>query len=152
QTSTPVPILGELSHHDDEESLVVNENSRSTIAELFRLIRTNLQYIIPGKSQQTILVTSSMSGEGKTFFTINLGAILALSGKKVIMLEFDIRKPRLLKSLGLEPQSPGITGYLVNFDLTPQDLIQHYNITNLDIVSAGPIPPNPSELLLSPRI
>src|SRR5690606_7099382 len=61
-------------------------------------------------------------------------------------------KPRLLNSLGLEPQSPGITGYLVNFDLTPQDLIQHYNITNLDIVSAGPIPPNPSELLLSPRI
>src|SRR5690606_25262851 len=96
-----VPILGELSHSDEKKVLVVNKSVRTEIAELFRLIRTNLQFAANGRSNQVIMVTSSMSGEGKTFFAINLAASLAITGKKVVVLEFDIRRPRVLKDIAL---------------------------------------------------
>src|SRR5690606_6899628 len=98
---TDAPVLGELVHHDEEEALVVKKGSRTAIAELFRLIRTNLQFAAPGRQAKVLMVTSSMSGEGKTFFSINVGSSLALSGKRVVLLEFDIRKPKLMKDIGL---------------------------------------------------
>src|SRR5690606_15090238 len=92
-------------------------------------------------------------GEGKTFFSINIGASLALSGQKVVLLEFDIRKPKLMKDIGLKAQGKGFTSFLVNDDLSLNDIVQETGLVdNLWVVPSGPIPPNPSELLLSPKI
>src|SRR5690606_29036287 len=118
EKATDAPVLGELVHHDEEEALVVKKGSRTAISELFRLIRTNLQFAAPGKEAKVLMVTSSMSGEGKTFFSINVGASLALSGKKVVLLEFDIRKPKLMKDIGLSSQKGrGFTSFLVYEDI-----------------------------------
>lgn len=148
-----VPILGELGHHNGVEPLVITKHSRTPISEMFRLIRTNLQFATVGGSNKVMLVTSSMGGEGKTFFSKNLGASLALIGKRVVLLEFDIRKPRLLRSLNINGLNPGITNYLISDKLTPADLIQPVGEEdNLFVIGAGPIPPNPGELLLSNKI
>ncbi len=148
-----IPILGELSHSDGKDVLVVNKSIRTEIAELFRLIRTNLQFAANGGSNQVIMVTSSMSGEGKTFFTINLAASLAITGKKVVVLEFDIRRPRVLKDINLPAKNPGITNYLIDERLSIEDLVFETGLVEgLSVISAGPIPPNPAELLMSPRI
>src|SRR5690606_1883147 len=126
-----VSILGELVHHDENEALVVKKGSRTAIAELFRLIRTNLQFAAPGKHAKVLMVTSSMSGEGKTFFSINVGASLALSGKKVVLLEFDIRKPKLMKDIGLSSQKGrGFTSFLVNDDMVLTDIVQPTNLVD----------------------
>ena len=83
------------------------------VAEQFRIIRSNLQYVLNKTEKSVILVTSSFSGEGKSFVCTNLGAVLALAGKKTIILEFDIRKPKILSGLNLAKR-PGITNYIVN--------------------------------------
>src|SRR5690606_6414928 len=151
ERASDAPILGELIHHDEENALVVQKGSRTAIAELFRLIRTNLQFAAPGRQSKVLMVTSSMSGEGKTFFSINIGASLALSGKKVVLLEFDIRKPKMMKDIGLVSKGKGFTSFLVNDDLVLSDIVQETGlIDNLWVIPSGPIPPNPSELLLSP--
>jgi tyrosine-protein kinase Etk/Wzc len=148
---TDAPIIGEVSHSDEESALVVTQRSRKFIAEQFRIIRTNLQYILPSQEKSVILITSSTSGEGKSFISTNIGAVIALSGKKTAILEYDIRKPKILSGLGL-PKSPGMTNYLiggVSFEKLP---VPVPNIENLYIIPCGPIPPNPSELLLDRRM
>src|SRR5690606_32527570 len=106
-----------------------------------------------GGANQVIMVTSSMSGEGKTFFAINLAASLAITGKNVVVLEFDIRRPRVLKDIGLTVNNPGITNYLIDERLTAGDLAFETGLVEgLSVIGAGPIPPNPAELLMSPRI
>ncbi|MBJ6119198.1 polysaccharide biosynthesis tyrosine autokinase [Pontibacter sp. BT310] len=150
--ATNTPILGEIAHNDTFEKLVVTENSRSTVAELFRLIRTNLQFATLGKDNKVIMVTSSMSGEGKTFFTINLGASLALTGKRVVLVNFDLRKPRLLQDMDLSNEI-GITNYIIDEQLNIQDiLIPSPEVTGLYAIGSGPIPPNPAELMMSPKV
>src|SRR5690606_8123273 len=111
-------------------------------------------FAAPGRQSKVLMVTSSMSGEGKTFFSINVGASLALSGKKVVLLEFDIRKPKLMKDIGLAAQKgKGFTTFLVSDDMTLSDIVQPTNLVdNLWVIPSGPIPPNPAELLLSPKI
>src|SRR5690606_11946523 len=150
QEAVPVPILGELIHNEDEQhTLVVNKSSRTPLAELFRLIRTNLQFATLGKENKVILITSSMTREGKTFFSINMGASMALTGKRVVLLEFDIRKPKLIKDLGIPVPKKGITNYLVDKAITVGDLVNDTKLVdNLFVIGAGPIPPNPAELLL----
>jgi len=150
--ATNTPILGEIAHNDTFEKLVVTENSRSTVAELFRLIRTNLQFATLGKDNKVIMITSSMGGEGKTFFTINLGASLALIGKRVVLVNFDLRKPRLLQDMGLSNEI-GITNYIIDERLSIQDiLIPAPEVTGLYAIGSGPIPPNPAELMMSPKM
>src|SRR5690606_13063499 len=124
------------------------------VAELFRLIRTNLQFAVPaGCDNKVMLVTSSMTGEGKTFFSINMGASLAITGKKVIVLEFDIRKPKLLKDLGVKGNKAGITNYLIDTSIEFNDLIHPFKaLKGLYVMGAGPMPQNPSELLMSAHI
>ncbi len=148
---TSAPIIGEIGHSDKEDTLVVSLNNRHFIAEQFRIIRSNLKYVLPPNENPTILVTSSFSGEGKSFMSTNLGAVLALSGKKTLILEFDIRKPKVQKGLGLNERK-GITNFIVgNNDI--QDLIVKVpEVENLYVLPCGPIPPNPSELLLDPKI
>ncbi|RYZ16048.1 MAG: capsular biosynthesis protein, partial [Sphingobacteriales bacterium] len=99
--ATEVPIIGEISHNDMDNNLVVANNSRSAISEQFRAMRTNLSFYLNGLDEKVILLTSSMSGEGKSFVAVNLGNILALTGKKVLLMEMDLRKPGLSAKFGM---------------------------------------------------
>lgn len=148
---TSAPILGEVGHSYSDHTLVVNKTTRSMVAEQFRIIRSNLQYIV-GKSDKTaILVTSSFSGEGKSFISTNVGAVMALAGKKTVILELDIRKPKVLSGLGMQ-KGPGITNFLIGKGEL-KDLVRPVpDHENLFVLGCGPVPPNPSELLLSPKV
>jgi len=148
---TTAPILGEIGHSYSEGTLVVNKTTRSMVAEQFRIIRSNLQYILHKKEKAVLLVTSSFSGEGKSYISTNMGAVLALAGKKTIILEFDIRKPKVLSGLGMT-KGPGITNFLVGKGNLP-DLIRPIpEHENLFVLGCGPVPPNPAELLLDPKL
>jgi tyrosine-protein kinase Etk/Wzc len=151
ERATQAPILGEVGHSDDSQTLVVTRNSRRFIAEQFRIIRTNLQYIIGKDQTQVILVTSSFSGEGKSFVSTNMGAVMALSGKRTVIMEFDIRKPKIVTSLDLK-RKMGITNYIIGRASLDELPIPVQGVENLYVIACGPIPPNPSELLLSPRL
>ena len=149
--ATDAAIIGEVGHAEEKETLVVSRTSRRFIAEQFRIIRTNLQYILPKQEKAVILVTSSTSGEGKSFISTNVGAVLALTGKKTAILEFDIRKPKVMSTLGL-PKKSGITNYIIGksvFEDLPVSVPGH---ENLFVIPCGPIPPNPAELLLDERL
>jgi capsular exopolysaccharide synthesis family protein len=148
---TQAPILGEIGHSYADTILTVSKNNRGMVAEQFRIIRSNLQYILNKIEKPVILVTSSFSGEGKSFVTTNLGAVMALAGKKAIVLEFDIRKPKIMTGLDLGKKR-GITNYLLgkaNLEELPL-LVPGFD--NLYVLSSGPVPPNPSELLLDPKV
>lgn len=148
---TTTPILGEIGHSYSDKVMVVNKTTRSMVAEQFRIIRSNLQYVLNKKEKATILFTSSFSGEGKSYVTTNMGAVLALAGKKTVILEFDIRKPKILSGLGM-PKGPGITNFLIG-KAELADLIKPVPDTeNLFVLGCGPIPPNPSELLLDKKM
>jgi capsular exopolysaccharide synthesis family protein len=122
------------------------------VAEQFRIIRSNLQYVLTGKEKSTILVTSSFSGEGKSYISTNIGAVLSLTGKRTVILEFDIRKPKVLSGLGM-PKGPGISNYLVGKTENLAELIRPVpDYENLFVLGCGPVPPNPSELLLGERV
>lgn len=154
EKNTSVPILGEICKDKEGRKIVVESGVSTSTAELFRLVRTNLQFVLTNKNEKVILVTSSISGEGKSFFTINLAMSLSLiKDKKVVVVGLDIRNPRLTEYLSLKMKQ-GITTYLSSDEYAPQDVI--FNLPelspNLSIVPAGPIPPNPSELLLSGRL
>jgi len=109
---TAASILGEVGHSYQKQALVVTSNNRSVVAEQFRIIRSNLQYVINHIQKPVILVTSSFSGEGKSFISTNVGAVLAVAGKKTVILEFDIRKPKILSHLNMSKR-PGLTNYLI---------------------------------------
>ncbi len=109
---TKAPILAEIGHSDEDQALVVTRNSRRFIAEQFRILRSNLKYMTIKKENPIILVTSSFSSEGKSFISTNVAAVLALSGKKTVLMEFDIRKPKVLEGLGLK-RKLGITNYII---------------------------------------
>jgi tyrosine-protein kinase Etk/Wzc len=145
------PIIGEVGHSEDGNAIVVNKDNRKFIAEQFRVIRSNLQYILPADSRQTILVTSSFSGEGKSFISTNVAAAMALAGKKTIILEFDIRKPKIMRSLNLT-KLDGITSFIVGKVVLEEIIVPVPNVENLYILPCGPVPPNPAELLLSPKL
>jgi len=147
---TSTPILGEISHNASGKSLIVTEDMGTSIAELFRLIRSNLHFATAGKENKVVLVTSSTSGEGKTFFCINLAASLTLIGKKVILLELDLRMPSLSRQLDVVP-GIGISDYLVASDkVSIEDIIRPLNtVPGLFYASSGSLPPNPAELMMS---
>jgi tyrosine-protein kinase Etk/Wzc len=145
-----VKILGELSHNKVKENLVIGNGSRTSISELFRYIRMNLNN--DAIENKVILVTSSTQGEGKTFLSLNLGATLSLINKKVVVLEFDLRRPDMLKKLKVS-SGIGITEYLMSDDITAADIVKPSNIyTNMWVVGSGKLTENPSELLSSHRL
>lgn len=147
---TSVPILGEVCESRRKETLVVNGSS--SIAELFRLIRSNLQFILNGRDDKVILVTSTVSGEGKSFVSVNLAGTLALLGKRVLLVGMDIRKPQLANYLHLQSE-PGLTQYLSSDNYTLKDIIRVAPaMKNMDVIVAGPVPPNPAELLASSKL
>ena len=146
---TNLPIVGHIIHSTKESKVVVIDYPKSTIAESFRSVRTNLQYLLQGKEKQTILITSDMVSTGKTFTSINLASIFALYGKRTLLMGFDLRKPRIYQDFGLS-NTEGISSYLINKSKI-ENILQPSGIENLDIVMAGPIPPNPAELIASEK-
>ena len=148
---TRTPILGEIGHSFSNEVLVVNKTTRSMVAEQFRIIRSNLQYILNKQEKSVILVTSSFSGEGKSYVSVNMGAVMALAGKRTVILEFDIRKPKVLSGIGMA-KGPGITNFLVGKGELKDLIKQVPGQENLYVLGCGPIPPNPAELLLDPKV
>jgi len=145
------PILGEVCHSEDSNTLVVTNNSRRFIAEQFRIIRTNLQYVLNKSGKSVIMITSSFSGEGKSFISTNIGAVMALGGKRTVVMEFDIRKPKILSSLDLK-RKMGITNYIIGMADLNEMLVPVEGFDNFFVIPCGPIPPNPAELLLDPRL
>jgi tyrosine-protein kinase Etk/Wzc len=125
--------------------LVVHNSSKSILAESLRNIRTNINFI--NSKAKTIAISSSISGEGKTFVALNLAGILALSDKKVILIDLDLRKPKVHLGLGKQNDA-GMSNAIIG-TVALDDVILHTEIENLDVISAGSIPPNPSELILS---
>src|SRR5579862_2614143 len=148
---TNAPILGEIGHSSEPTNLVVKKNSRRFIAEQFRIVRSNLQYIIAKKENPVIMVTSSFSGEGKSFISTNMGAVMALAGKKTVIMEFDIRKPKIATGLDLK-RKMGITNYIIGNVKFEDLLLQVEGFDNLFVIPCGPIPPNPAELLLDKKL
>jgi capsular exopolysaccharide synthesis family protein len=154
ELGTDAPMLGEIGHSDSKETLIISARDRKFTSEQFRIIRTNLQYVLnEGNKSNTILVTSSMSGEGKSFIATNMAAVMAISGKRTLLIELDIRKPRLMSGLGLSTnEKNGLTHYLIG-KAAVEDIIQTVpRVDNLYIIPCGPIPPNPAELLLTDRL
>jgi tyrosine-protein kinase Etk/Wzc len=148
---TDAPMLGQIGHNTSGKTLVAEQNSRTALAEQFRVLRTNLQFISGSKEQQIILITSSSGGEGKSFLSINLGSTLAISNKKVVIVELDLRKPKISKELGLSTER-GFTDYLIS-KYKKEEIIKPTSVhSNLFLISAGTIPPNPAELLLNPEV
>ncbi|WP_162343318.1 GumC family protein [Cyclobacterium salsum] len=149
---TNAPILGEIYHSKVKANLQVTEGEHSVIAETFRLVRANLHFANVGKENKVILVTSARSGEGKTFCSINLGATLALSGKKVLIVDFDFRKARLMEYLDIK-STMGLTDLLVSPTLDVNEgLVPLEKVQGLSALGAGTLPPNPAELIMSPRV
>lgn len=148
---TDTTILGEVGHSFGKEALVVTNNSRKVVAEQFRILRSNIQYVLNHVPKPVILITSSFSGEGKSFISTNMGAVMALTGKKTVILEFDIRKPKVLSHLNLS-KKPGLTNYLLGKINLEELAIPIPGHDNLFVLPCGPVPPNPSELLLDPKI
>ncbi|MEJ0081036.1 MAG: polysaccharide biosynthesis tyrosine autokinase [Puia sp.] len=148
---THAPILGEIGHSDEETALVVLRNSRRFVAEQFRILRSNLKYMTVKKDNPSILVTSSFSGEGKSFISINMASVLALSGKKTVIMEFDIRKPKVMEGLGMK-RKMGITNYIIGRAQFKDIIMQVPGFESLYVIACGPIPPNPAELLLDAKL
>ena len=130
--------------------LLVNGKPRSLFAEAFRNIRTNLRFIDNSEGPKVAAVTSTISGEGKTLIAINLAGIVAYSGKKVILLDLDMRRPKINKGFGVD-NNYGMSTVLIGKS-TIKEAIRHSDQKGLDFITAGPIPPNPSELIISERM
>ena len=145
---TIVPIVGDIPLTDEKQgAIAVFENQNNLMSETFRNVRTNLQFML-GNGKKVILVTSTVSGEGKSFISANLAISLSLLGKKVIIVGLDIRKPGLNKVFNIPRKEVGITQYLANPEKNLMDLVQPSDVSkNLYILLGGTVPPNPTELL-----
>ena len=151
--ATKLPVSGGIPRYEDisdnEYVLVASKSPRHPTTEAFRGLRTNLQYLLNKDGQNTILISSMHPGEGKTFTATNMAALMAQSGKKTLLIDYDLHKPRVHKALGV-PRGTGISGYLIG--QVPWTMaVQPTDIPGLDVITSGPIPPNASELVLNDR-
>jgi len=142
---TKVPVLGYISHSDSLNEIAVIEKPASALSESFRSVRTALKYYVKENEVAVIAVSSTVSSEGKTFMAINLAAIMAMLGKKVLLLGLDLRKPRINKVFEFE-DSPGLSTYLSG-NCAYEEIIKKTQVDNLFYAPSGPIPPNPAELI-----
>lgn len=145
---TSLPVVGDIPLADEKSgSIAVFENKNNLMSETFRNVRTNLQFMLEN-GKNVILVTSTISGEGKSFVSSNLAISLSLLGKKVVIVGLDIRKPGLNKVFNIPQKDHGITQFLTNPSMNLMDLVQPSDINrNLFILPGGAVPPNPTELL-----
>ena len=150
--NTDIPLLGNIIHTaNSAANIIVKDKPKSIIAESFRAIRSNMQYILrEDTTSKVILITSTVSGEGKTFSAINFSYILALSNKRTILIGSDMRKPKMYDKFNVDIKK-GLSTFLSGIAKL-SDVIQKTDNENLDVITAGAIPPNPGELLLSPKL
>lgn len=147
---TEVPLIGVVGHSTESDNLVVKRRPKSALAEAFRTVRTNLQFYGSREKCKVILITSSVGGEGKSFVTLNLASVLSMQQNKVVVIGLDLRKPKLYQDFGWK-NDIGVSGYLVG--ATPLDaVIRKTDDPYLDIITSGPVPPNPAELLSKPAM
>ena len=147
---TQTPLVGTIGHNTRDSEIPVAANPQSSIAESFRGLRTNLQYFLREKDQKVICVTSTISGEGKTFTSINLAAIIAQAGRKTLLVSLDLRKPKIHKVFNMDNRV-GLSNYLID-KAEYKDIVTTTNIKNLSVTLAGPVPPNPAELIETTRM
>lgn len=147
---TKVPIFGSIGHNEKMSDLPVADNPKSAIAESFRALRTNLQYVMRSDEQKIICISSTISGEGKTFCSVNLASIIAQSNKKTLLMSLDLRKPKIHRIFNIENEK-GISTFLIGKTSYEESIFQT-NIKNLSIATSGPVPPNPAELLETPAM
>lgn len=150
EQGTTVPVIGFIGHNISKSEFPVVEKPTSSLSESFRSVRTNLKYYLNGEKKGVISVTSTISGEGKTFVSLNLAAVLAMLGKKTLLIGLDLRKPRLNRLLDTS-QGEGLSSFLIG-EVNFEDIICRTGVENLFFVPSGAIPPNPSELIESERM
>ncbi len=147
-----LPVLGVIAKYEsDEGKPITNTTPRSPVAEAFRSLRTNIQFTVIDKPLRTILVTSTDPKEGKSTIVTNLGVVFAQLGKKVTMIDADLRKPSLHRKVGLQNRT-GLTALFVRSVETMELIMQKTEIPNLNVITSGELPPNPSEILGSKRM
>lgn len=148
---TNLPVAGEIGHNSSSDYLVMKEAGSSPVAEMFRLLRSNLQFILPQGDKRVLLVTSSEPGEGKSFVSLNLAYSIAMTGKRTALIDLDLRSPQIANYLGLSTHA-GLTNYLIAKNGDDAAALIQPQTESLDVIAAGPVPPNPSELLLSAKL
>lgn len=147
---TDIPVIGAIPLHNNKSQhsqLLVHKSPKSILTESFRNIRSNMEFMTDSDKPKVITISSTISGEGKTFVAINLGGILAMTNKKVVLIDLDLRKPRIHNSFEIE-NTKGITTILIKKH-TIEECLHDTEIDNLKIITSGPVPPNPSELVLT---
>jgi len=155
ESLTNIPIIGVIrkfptSLDEDNSQLIALTKPRSIFAESVRSVRTNLNFLASDKQNKVICITSEVAGEGKSFVAVNISSTLALIDKKVVLVGADLRRSRIHKTFNV-PNDMGLSNYLAH-QADWNDIVRHSEVDNLDFITSGPVPPNPSELLHSPRM
>ncbi|WP_291860015.1 CpsD/CapB family tyrosine-protein kinase, partial [Marinilabilia sp.] len=145
---TSIPVSAHIEHYRAEKKLPVLEFPRSPLTESFRALRTNIDFMLGKNAQNSVMaITSSISGEGKSFCSANLGAIFALTGKRVLVVGMDLRKPQTHTEFNIN-NAKGLSNILIGTEKTEDTLVES-RLPGLFVIPSGPIPPNPAELLQS---
>jgi capsular exopolysaccharide synthesis family protein len=145
EKNSSLNIVGSIAHNNHENDLPVKYFPRSSITESFRGLRTNLQFLLPEPGQKVVSIHSTIPGEGKSFISLNLAVVMAMNNKKIILVGCDMRKPRLEKMLNLNNEA-GLSTLLIGLHHL-EECVQETIVNNLFVITSGPIPPNPAELL-----
>ncbi len=151
ESRTNIPVLGQIWRNGkSKDMLAVYKNPKSIVSESFRSMRSNLNFFTSDIDKKVFVLTSSISGEGKTFTSINLSTVFAFSSKKVVLIGADLRRPKIFGDFSLN-NDVGLSNYLAG-SAFKSEIIQPTEIPYLDIISSGPVPPNPSELLMNKKM
>ncbi len=151
QASTNMPVLGFVARHDRNSNYIVPKDSRTALAESFRSIRIKMQYLNDNVHQQVIGVTSSSSGEGKTFCVTNIAAVMAQAGKKTLLIDMDLRRPRVTRYFD-NPEGLGLSNYLAGEVEDAKSIVAATHIENLYVIHSGPVVTNPLDLIATDRM
>lgn len=152
EKATDIPLLGEMCEDRSGSKIIATTGNKSSAAEMFRMLRTSLQFVLNSAEDKVVLLTSSSPGEGKSFISINMAASLASLNKRVVLVGMDIRKPMLAQYLGISAKF-GVTQYLSSQNVTLDQIVETVpEADNLDVIVSGPVPPNPAELLASEKV
>jgi capsular exopolysaccharide synthesis family protein len=150
ELNTKIPFIGTISHANKREQATIVAHARSPIGESFRSLRVNLQYLTLGKNANVIGITSSRESEGKTFCAVNLAAVMAYSGRRTVLIDTDMRRPRVASYFQLKSRK-GLSNFLVG-DGSIREIINNTEHKGFDVIGSGPIPPNPIDLIGNPRM